>query len=148
MSLACLLAYLLATAPATMSASLGLCDSQCCDGKKSCPSDPSCCADKDDAARLPCCSDECPCHRDAIRPLTTNPAATGQRSQEQGDDRSCPGCPACPGKCHLCSMGNVPFCFTPSVVLLSLGCLGRVSADTLLQLWQPCPDELIRPPMC
>ena len=143
-----LLAYLFASAPATMSAPWDLWRSQCCAAEKPCLGDPGCCLEKGTTGRGPVCGNECACHRAAAGPATTNSTLASQPLQQHEDDRSCPGCPACPGKCHLCSTGAIPFCFTPTVVMPPLGRLGRVSADTLLHLWQPHPDELIRPPLC
>jgi len=94
-----------------------------------------------------CTTEPCPCQR-VLKLLvksrqSLSPARTFFPPVE---DRSCPGSPACPGNCHLCDSGNVPFCFTPAVVIQPLGCLGRVNADALLHVWQPHPEELIRPP--
>jgi len=147
-SLACLLAYLLASAPATASAPWGWCDSQCNDGKRSCPSDAGRCLLKGKATGVLVCADECPFHCGAAGPPAVNSIAAGQPFQQRGDGPSYPGCPAPSGKCHLCSGCKIPFCFAPSVVIQPLGCLGRVSDETFLRLWQPYVDELIRPPIC
>ena len=146
-SLTCLVAYLFATAPVGLSASCGPWASLCPSSEKSCLGNPGHWLTNATVGDDVVCASKCCCHCGADSANVTSTVA-GQPSQQQGDDHSYPGSPACPGKCHLCSAGNVPFCFTPSVVTSSFDCLDRVSADTLLHLWQPQPDELIRPPMC
>lgn len=144
-SLVCLLAYLFASEAATVSVARELWRSCSSAGEKPCPGDPGCCPDKGTFYPGPVNASQYADHCAVVGPATTNAALTGQPVQKQEDDRSNP---ACPGKCHLCRAGAVPFCFTPTVVIQPLGCLGRISADSLLHLGQHSPDELIRPPMC
>jgi len=151
-SLICLMAYLFATSPDRLLAGKDCCPVLCRadNWKNTTDAGSMSCRilSTDKLEQAGCATEQCPCHM-ILKPLgkTRQSLSPARTSFPPVEDRSCPGSPACPGKCHLCGAGNVPFCFTPAVVMQPLGCLGRVNADTLLHLWQPHPDELIRPPM-
>lgn len=149
-ALACLLAYLVAGAQATLSAGCG-CAGHTCKASRE--------ADQLERAKwtspssgVSSCRSACPARSSsgcgaaglAIfgSPLKWHP---GSPTDDEG---SFPGCPACPGKCHLCCSGAIPYCFTPACLLSPQGCLGQLVPEYLLQHGQVCPDEMIRPPMC
>jgi len=146
-SLACLLAYFIASAPGTVSFAWHKWGLPCQAEETACSTVPNCSHSEYGKGGFPVVD-----NRRYDSPMAARTAVQSvearQGSPESKDNDSHPGHPACPGKCHLCSMGTTPHCLTPSVVMQPPGCLGRVNADALLSLWQPSPDELIRPPMC
>gem|GEM_PF-6438457 len=147
MTLACLLAYFIASVPGTVSFAWHKWSLPCQAEERACSTVPNCSHGeygKGGRAVAAVCRNDSPT---ATR-TTDRSAEAGQVSPLSTDKGAHPGHPTCPGKCHLCSTGAVPFCFTPSVVMQPPGCLGRVAFDALPSLWQPSPDELIRPPMC
>ncbi len=149
-SLICLLAYLVASAPGYVTSVFSLaCDSgcyACADaGAADCGS-AHCCSVKNQAEQERLATDECKCVRGAARPSSTVLATSSGNQKEQ------PGCPSnstCPDGCYLCNAaGSAPLPFTPVPVLEGLKYLGAVNTGTFFSLCQPHPDELIRPPMC
>lgn len=147
LSLVCLLAYLFASVPATISFAWHNHEWPCQTEQHGCSRIPdgshSGCAEVGLADGNGCPNDSPTAARTAVAS-----GKAGPNSPMPADDGSHSKYPACPGKCHLCSAGTTPHFFDPSLIMQAPGCLGRVAFDTLPSFWQPSPDELIRPPMC
>jgi len=147
MSLICLLAYLVASAPGYVTSAFFLAgDSACCAGAAECTSTGCCSAKKQVEQEL--CSVgtcECVCVGSAVRPNGTVVAASCGHHHEPG----APCDSACPDGCLLCNaVGSVPSVWTPPVVLQGGVWLGTVDLPARVQLEQPDLCNLIRPPIC
>ena len=147
MSLACLLAYFIASAPATVPLAWSIGGLPCQAEERACSS-VSDCSRSDIGKGGFAAADGCRTDSSTAAQTTNRSAEAGRGSPLNKHNGSHSGHPTDPGKCHLCSIGTTPHCLTPSVAMQTPGCLGRVNADAIPSLWQPSPDELIRPPMC
>jgi len=140
-SLICLLAYLLASAPGYVTSAFSVArDSACCEGAA------VCCSAQNQADQESCPAHGCEGVRGKAQPNGTVVAAPC------GHQKQVPGLPcdsACPDGCYLCNaVGSVPSTSIPPVVIQSGVYIGAVSLASPLQVEQPYLGNLIRPPIC